>query len=109
MVKFASIILVSTLLSACSSTVPKVETQIVSVPTLYCPPPPEDHRPSLPINTIGKDDDIGTAAVKYKATVRALLDYAERQEKIIEMYKTLSEISKDVERPKTLEIKEIPK
>lgn len=103
-----TILIVSLTLTGCATQVPKVETKEVMVPSLFCPAPPENSRPSLPIDTISSQDDIGTVAMKYKASLRALIDYSERQEDIIQMYKILSETSKQIERPKVVEIREVP-
>jgi hypothetical protein len=80
------------LITGCTS-VPVVQTKLVNTPTLFCPAPPENPRPTLWTDHIGQDEDLGNAVVKYKATIRALLDYAERQERIIQMYQDLSKTS----------------
>lgn len=101
-----SIILLSLFLIGCS-TVPKVEVKTVMVPTLFCPAPPENPRPNLPIYTISKGDDIGELVIKYKATIRSLQDFSNRQESIIRMYKILSETSTSLKKPHQIEIKEV--
>ena len=100
------VILISLFLVGCT-TVPKIETKTVLVPTLFCPAPPENTKPNLPIYSISSRDDIGDVVVKYKATVRSLIDYSNRQESIIRMYKTLSETSTSLEKPHQIEIKEV--
>lgn len=75
------------LLSACATERVIVETKEVKVPALYCPAPPEVQKPQLAVQTIGPDDDIGTVAVKYAATVRALSDYAKQLERVVDLYR----------------------
>ena len=75
------------LLSACVSERVIVETKEVKVPSLYCPAPPEVPKPTLAVQTIGRDDDIGTVSVKYAATVRALRDYAKQLEQVVDLYR----------------------
>jgi hypothetical protein len=83
------IILMCVLLVGCATTTPEIQIKEVMVPQLYCPVPPEISKPDLPINTITETDDIGDVVIKYKATVKALIDYSESLESIILTYKNI--------------------
>jgi hypothetical protein len=88
------IALALSLVTGCAA-LPRVETKVVQVPVLFCPAPPDNPRPRIWTDLIGQDEDIGNAVVKYKATIRALLDYSSRQEEIIKMYRDLNTMSKE--------------
>lgn len=88
MVKITGILLLL-VLCGCTST-PKIEIKEVYKPILYCPAPPSIKKPLLALNTIKDSDSAGDVVVKYKASIRALIDYSESLELIIENYLILS-------------------
>lgn len=83
------VLLFSMFAVACSSA-PKIEVKEVYKPVFYCPAPPVVKKPQLALNTIKDSDSAGDVVVKYKASIRALIDYSESLELIIENYSKLS-------------------
>lgn len=89
------ILVIPFLFTGCASPEPRIktETQEVKVPLLYCPAPPEYHRPALPIDSINKDDykskqAYQNAVVKaYRASIEVLIGYAKKLEKGLNQYK----------------------
>ena len=82
------LLLAALLISGCATT-KQIEIQTVDKAVLGCPAPPILKRPDLPISTISESDTDGAIAIKYKATIYLLMDYAKQQEAIIELYKNL--------------------
>ncbi len=78
------------LLVGCSTAIKtRTETVEVSRPVLYCPAVDltELARPeALPIGDIHPDMPAGEIAIRYKATVKLLLDYIERLELTLDEY-----------------------
>lgn len=76
------------ILTGCPGNV-KTEVVEVKIPVSSCPAPKEVLRPTLPIDSLSTTDaaDPGKVAQAYKATVRALIGYAQELEQILEGYK----------------------
>lgn len=93
------------LLAGCATAVKtRTETVEISRPVLYCPAVDltELGRPTaLPIADINPNMQAGEIAIRYKATVRQLLDYIERMELTLEEYgkfnKSYDELRQELE------------
>ena len=73
----------------------KTETQTVYVPVMYCPVPPQELRPDLPIHLMSAEQAAsdGELVKHYKATTKTLIDYSERLEDIIYHYSTINALT----------------
>ena len=67
----------------------RTEVVEVKVPVSDCPIPKEVLRPTLPIDSLTTEDaaDPGKVAVAYKATIKALIEYAKELEQILNGYR----------------------
>lgn len=96
------ILLLTLGLVGCGSVEVKTRTETVEVqrPILYCPAVDltELARPqTLPIDSITPQTPPGEIAVRYKATLRLLLDYIERLELTIDQYGKFNKSYEDLE------------
>lgn len=83
------------LFAGCGSVEVKTRTETVEVvrPILYCPAVDAEQaaRPEvLPIESITADMPPGEVAIRYKATVKQLIDYSNRLELLLQEYSKFS-------------------
>lgn len=100
MAKVTLIILASLMLTGCGVFKTRIETDTkeVLIPVISCPAPPVVGRPELPIQTMTpeqKQSD-GEVVKHYKATVKALLDYSEALEAVVDHYDGINKMTEDV-------------
>jgi hypothetical protein len=74
----------------------RTETQKVSIPVLYVPPPPEVQRPAVP-DICNNEATDGEIAKCYKAAIILWQGYAKELETIIQGYLEASKSSKELE------------
>ena len=81
----------------CAAQPVKIRTETVEVlkPVIYCPKPDTSklNRPDrLYIEDITSDTKYGETAIKYKATVKQLIDYIDRLELLLQEYEKYDDI-----------------
>jgi hypothetical protein len=92
MVKEIGICIVLAILSACTTSPPRIVYQEVKIPITVVPAPPKLERPVLEIDRISdtQKQDKGELDKAYVITIKQLEGFSDRQQKIIDKYDALS-------------------